>query len=193
MILVSVGSQTPFDRLVKAIDEWAGSRGRRDVFAQIGESSLQPSNVTWKKFIPPDEFREKVRTAGVIVAHAGMGSIITALELGKPILVMPRRAALNETRNDHQVATAQRFEAQGRIAVAYDEHELLERLDRLDELSAGERISSEASPMLVSALRTYANRGWMPRTAGAGLAERFGDLQSASGDAVGVAGKSASR
>ena len=193
MILVSVGSQTPFDRLVKAIDEWAGSRGRRDVFAQIGESSLRPSYVTWKKFIPPDEFREKVRTAGVIVGHAGMGSIITALELGKPILVMPRRAALNETRNDHQVATAKRFEAQGRVAVAYDERELLERLDRLDELSAGERISSEASPMLLSALRTYANRGWMPRTGGAGLGERFGDGQSASGDAVGVAGKSASR
>ena len=55
-----------------------------------------------------------------------MGSIITALELGKRIIVMPRRADLGEHRSDHQVATAKRFAEQGRIEVAFNERELLE-------------------------------------------------------------------
>ena len=53
------------------------------------------------------------RTA--IVAHAGMGTILTALEIGKPLLVMPRRAALGEHRNDHQLATARRFADLGEL------------------------------------------------------------------------------
>ena len=46
--------------------------------------------------------------AAAIVAHAGMGTILTALETGKRLLVMPRRAALGEHRNDHQLATVSR-------------------------------------------------------------------------------------
>jgi len=58
-----------------------------------------------------------------------MGTIITALELDKPILVMPRRGDLGETRNDHQLATARRLHALGLIEVALDEAELRSRLD----------------------------------------------------------------
>ena len=49
----------------------------------------------------------------VVIAHDEMGSIITALEMGKPIVVMPRRAELGEHRNDHQVAAAAPGRAQG--------------------------------------------------------------------------------
>ena len=93
-----------------------GARGRRDVFAQVGPTDLRPRHIEWAPFIEPAEFRERVRACSAMVAHAGMGSILTAMEFGKPILVMPRRGALMETRNDHQVATARRFLALGRIA-----------------------------------------------------------------------------
>ena len=69
--------------------------------------------------------------ADAIVAHAGMGTILTALELGKPLLVLPRRASLGEHRNEHQLATARRFADTGRLAVAFDESELAQRLDEL--------------------------------------------------------------
>ena len=177
----------PFDRMVKAVDDWAGSTGRKDVFAQIGPTSWRPANIQWKSFLNPDEFREKVRAAGVVVAHAGMGSIITALELGKPILVMPRSGALMETRNDHQLATAKQFLAQGKTAVAFDERELAEKLDRIDDLTAGDRISGQASPLLLSALRKFANRGTLPRWAGAALPERAGDLPFGDREPVGRA------
>ncbi len=93
--------------------------------------------------------------AELIVAHAGMGSILTALELGRPILVMPRLGARRETRNDHQVATARRFRALGHVAVAFDEHELVEALDRGSRV-VPERISDRASTQLIDALRAFA-------------------------------------
>ena len=90
MIFATVGSQESFDRLIRAVDEWAILRGRDDVFAQIGGSTLQPKHIKFTKFLEPNEFNRVIREASVIVAHAGMGSIISALELGKPLVVMPR-------------------------------------------------------------------------------------------------------
>jgi UDP-N-acetylglucosamine transferase subunit ALG13 len=155
MIFVTVGYQMPFDRMVRTVDEWAGQTGRSDVFAQIGPTQYRPSHMQWTQFIDPPEFKARVKTADLIVAHAGMGSIITALELGKPILVMPRRGDLKETRNDHQVATAKRFLDQGRIAVAFDENELKERLELMHGLRGKDPISSHAAPQLIETLRAF--------------------------------------
>jgi UDP-N-acetylglucosamine transferase subunit ALG13 len=155
LIFVTVGAQMPFDRMVKAVDEWAGVRGRTDVFAQISATEYRPKNFEWAAFIEPEEFRRRVSEADVLVAHAGMGSILTALEAGKPILVMPRRGDLRETRNDHQLATARRFLALGKVAVALDEHELPEKLDSLERLAPSERISPWASNRLIGALAAF--------------------------------------
>jgi UDP-N-acetylglucosamine transferase subunit ALG13 len=127
----------------------------REIFAQIGPTELRPSHMQWSKFLDAPEFKRRMEEARVVVAHAGMGSIITALELGKPILVMPRRGGLRETRNDHQVATAKRFLELGRVGVAFDESELPARLDELDQLRAGDRISGAASASLIGALRVF--------------------------------------
>jgi UDP-N-acetylglucosamine transferase subunit ALG13 len=155
MIFVTVGAQMPFDRMVQAVDEWAGRNNKTDIFAQIGHTAYRPRYIQWVNFLDPPEFRKYFQSAGVIVAHAGMGSIITALELGKPILVMPRRGDLAETRNDHQVATARQFRNLGYVAVALDETEMLEKLDQLDQLACGPRIGTQASPELLAALRQF--------------------------------------
>ena len=157
MIFVTVGAQMAFDRMVRTVDEWAIMRRRDDVFAQIGPTSWRPKRIQWTAFLEPPEFRRRVESADAIVAHAGMGSILTALELGKPILVMPRRGDLGETRNDHQVSTARRFLAQGRISVAFDPGELFERLDAIDQQTSTDRIAPIASTELLSALRTFAS------------------------------------
>lgn len=155
MIFVTVGTQLSFDRLVGAVDEWAGAAGGREVFAQIGPSALQPRHIEYSAFISPAECRARMRAAQVIVAHAGMGTILSALELGKPLIVVPRIAALGEHRNEHQMATAKRFAELGKVNVAFDTAELAEALDRLDGLPAQERISPYASDELVSTLRAF--------------------------------------
>jgi len=155
MIFVTVGHQMPFDRMVKAVDEWASSNQRDDVFAQIGSTKYRPAHIQWAHTIDPNEFQERIAQADAVVAHAGTGTILTALEQRTPILVMPRRAALLETRNDHQVATAQRFLEMGRVAVAMDETELPGMLKQLSQLSASDTISSAASPELLKAISEF--------------------------------------
>jgi UDP-N-acetylglucosamine transferase subunit ALG13 len=157
VIFLTVGTQLPFDRLVGAVDQWAATRRDADVFGQVGPTGLRPAAIAWERFVAPAECRERMRAADAIVAHAGMGTILTALELGTPIVVMPRRAALGEHRNDHQLATARRFAQQGSIAVAFEEAELHARLDALGAggLGARRRIGRHAEGPLVDALRAF--------------------------------------
>lgn len=155
MIFVTVGSQAPFDRLIRAMDRWAETRARVDVFAQTTVSTYRPRHITFTEFLDPMEFNRTIEAASLVVAHAGMGSIISALELGKPIVVMPRRAKFRETRNDHQVAAADWFGAQGRIIVAKDEDELAEKLDKAMTFHETAPITREASPLLITTIRTF--------------------------------------
>ena len=155
MIFVTVGAQMPFDRMIRAVDDRAGSRGRYDVFAQIGDTDYRPRNIRYSQFLDPSSFRDRVEQADAIIAHAGMGSILTALEFGKPILVFPRRGDLKETRNDHQVDTARQLLKQGRVNVAMDEFELMERMDLIQSLHTQEPLGQFASPRLIHALRGF--------------------------------------
>ena len=149
MIFVTVGGQLPFDRLVHAVDQWASEQQRADVFAQIGKAASPPNHIQWQRLLSPPDFQAKAREAQVIIAHAGMGSILTALDFGKPIVIMPRRAHLGEHRNDHQWATVEHLSKDVGVVVAADEDELVDQLGRLNELrSPTEKRSQEYTRLL---------------------------------------------
>lgn len=154
-IFVTVGTQGPFDRLVGAVDDWARRRGEPGVFAQIGRGGAPPSHIRWAETQTPAEFLDHVRSARAIVAHAGMGTIITALEHGKPILLLPRRAALGEQRNDHQLATARRFQALGKARVAYEAEDIPSELDEILSSAADNGGVSPPSPALLNAIAAF--------------------------------------
>lgn len=155
MIFVTVGTDMPFDRMMRIIDSWARDNQRDDVFAQIGEGAWEPQFIRYSHFLQPPEFRERFNQARLVISHAGMGTILSALMHGKPILVMPKRAALGEHRSEHQVATAKRMREFGNVNVAFDEAELRERLNRLDELLEPKRIGAIADDGLISGLRDF--------------------------------------
>lgn len=160
MIFVTVGTQLAFDRMVRVIDEWAGrSDPKPEVVAQIGPSELVPEHIEHRAFVEPSEFAELAGRAEAIVAHAGMGSIITALTYGKPIVIMPRRADLGEQRNDHQLSTAARFAGRPGVFVARDECELPGILESLRGLRAGEPIRPFADEGLIAAVREFIDAG----------------------------------
>jgi UDP-N-acetylglucosamine transferase subunit ALG13 len=159
LILVTVGLQGPFDRLVRAVDEWSALRKPTEVFAQIGKAKYVPQHMRFTNFVDPEEFKGLVQKARLVVAHAGIGSIISALEAGKPIVVMPRRAQFREQRNDHQVATARYFESQKRVIAAYDDQSLANQLDYALTIETPAGISTEASPQLIATIRSFLNKG----------------------------------
>ena len=149
MIFVTVGVQLPFDRLIRAVDDWAGHHGRHDIVAQAGTSAFRPRHIDVRQTLVPTEFRRFVEQAELIVAHAGMGSIITALELGKRIVVMPRRAALGEHRNDHQLSTARYMAEQNLVTVADSAEDLVRLLEAPAGASPARVISSAVRRVLI--------------------------------------------
>lgn len=129
MIFVSVGTQLPFDRLIKAMDEWAACNRAFDVFAQIGESQCPPNNMLFEKSLSISEYTRYFNDASLIISHAGMGTIITALESRKPLIIMPREFSRGEHRNDHQIATAEKFSHFELIHVVHDAQSLFDTID----------------------------------------------------------------
>lgn len=156
MIFVTVGSMFPFDRLVSAIDEFAPNFSGQHFMAQIGASRYAPKNIRFVQSLESASFARTVEEAKLIVAHAGMGSIITALQARKPIVVMPRDKALGEVTTDHQFATARRLQGKPGVFVAMGEGDLEACIaEALDENVRPEPMQSPSLGMLTSKLRSF--------------------------------------
>jgi len=123
MIFVTIGTQISFDRFIEAVDEIA-TLVDEPIIAQVFEGSYQTKNVKTVDFLNPDEFNKLMEEARLIVGHAGMGTILSALKYEKPIIIFPRMASLGEHRNDHQMVTAMRMNELGYVHVAYDRKQL---------------------------------------------------------------------
>lgn len=123
MIFVSTGTQFPFDRLMEMVDGVVTELSE-EVVAQALPGKYTPRHFRQLNLIPAKEYDEYVKKSRLIVAHAGMGIIITAMRLNKPILVLPRLARLGEHRNDHQVSTATHLEELGYLTIIKDEDDL---------------------------------------------------------------------
>jgi len=131
MIFVTIGTQGPFDRLVKAIDEIAFEMPEIEFIAQTMKGSYKPKNMKSFDFLSPSEFNNYFLKAQLIVSHAGMGTIISALVNEKPIIIVPRLLANKEHRSDHQVATARAFGELEYVNIAYNKTELSNKVKTL--------------------------------------------------------------
>lgn len=129
MIVVTVGTQLPFDRLIKMMDNVAPQIGR-PVLAQTGLGTYTCRNIKAHANYSPIEFDTYVKDCDVIVAHAGMGTVLKAYKYRKPIIIVPRKAALGEHRNDHQIATVSQLVSRVGIHVAETQDELRSLLQR---------------------------------------------------------------
>ena len=155
MIFLTVGHQTPFDLLVRSVDEWATSNSSIEIFAQIGEGQYEPKNMEYAAWLSAEAFAEKLQRAEAVISHAGTGTIIQVLSLNKPLLVLPRKASLHETRNDHQWGTARHFAEQGYLIVANDEGELDEKIKQLGYWSPSTKMSDHASAELIGRISQF--------------------------------------
>jgi len=157
VILLACGTQEPFDRLVRAVDSWVEGGGG-PVFGQLGRllpESYRPRHFAWAGLLPAAEFEARFAAAPLVIAHAGMGSIIAALSAAKPIVIMPRKASLGEHRNEHQLATAEKFRRRAGVFVADDETMLEDAIDRARAGGGAGGIAPYAQPELIAAVRGF--------------------------------------
>lgn len=101
-VVVTVGGNAHygFERLVRRMHaiippDWS-------VLWQVGPSEVSDLGIEAVRSLPNAELRRAIAEADVVVSHAGTGSILTALQLGKLPIVVPRRAAHGEHVDGHQ-------------------------------------------------------------------------------------------
>lgn len=152
-IFATVGTQLPFPRLVDALERIAAAH-EVSIFVQTADDHPSSRHLRTTAHISPSDFEARVRSADLLVGHAGIGTVLSAKRFGKPLIVFPRRAVLGEHRNDHQAATARFLDGVTGVHVAWDEA-------ALEALIAGRRLApADASggatrTMLVERLRGF--------------------------------------
>ena len=156
MIFVTVGTQLPFERLVSAMDRWCAARSPRpEVLAQVGSGRLDYPNLRCVRSMDAVAYAEAIAGARLLVAHAGTGSILTALDRGVPVIIMPRDHRRGEHRDDHQMQTARQLEKMGLVTVAWDQAALFGLIDAALLGTLEGHPKRQRSTELVDFLRSY--------------------------------------
>jgi UDP-N-acetylglucosamine transferase subunit ALG13 len=129
MIYVTVGTMhLDFPRLIRAADRYA-LQTEEEVIIQIGMGNIIPTAATLFDFKPRNEILDIQREARIIVTHAGIGSVIDALQMEKPLIVVPRLKKFGEHNTDHQLELARAIHKRGWGVSMEDIDDLTGRLD----------------------------------------------------------------
>jgi UDP-N-acetylglucosamine transferase subunit ALG13 len=157
VIFVSVGTMLPFERLVRGADDWARQNPLEPIFIQIGNGEYQPQHAPWTRIMPIAEYRERLETCDLFVAHAGIGSILQAVEFRKQQLLLPRHQSLGEHTTDHQLDTIERFGSLKGVRVVDQVSDLQFQMSEMlrHPLSADEPSAAHASPELLRNISTF--------------------------------------
>ena len=151
MILVTVGTnEAPFDRLLKAVETLSTDE---EIVVQHGSSAIVPANAARTyDFLLFDDLVREMGASRVVVTHAGIGSIMTALSCGRRPVVAARLVAHREAVDDHQLPVARRLGEAGLVTLVEDLAQLEDAVAK-----AGEEVdvSLGADERLVSELREY--------------------------------------
>jgi UDP-N-acetylglucosamine transferase subunit ALG13 len=145
MIFVVLGTQKfQLNRLLRQLDDYV-SQGLidDDIYAQIGNSTYLPKRYPYKQFMDKSEFDATIAKADVVIAHSGVGTIITAIHAGKPVIVYPRLSKYKEHVDDHQLDIAKAFEKKKYVLCCYEDDSLIEKIKKCREYHFDEYVSQQ--------------------------------------------------
>lgn len=154
-LFVTVGSMLPFDRLVRAIDALVGARDDIEGFAQVGETRYRPTHMASTRMMTPAEYRSMFEQSDVVVSHVGIGTVITASELGKPLVMLPRQMELQEVTSRHQQATARWLAGRPGVHIVGTEAELPAKIEEVAGSHGVGDFESDTRAALVRAVREF--------------------------------------
>lgn len=134
MIFLVLGTQKfQLNRLLIEVDRQIENGSiTEEVVAQIGNSDYKPLNYKYYQFLDKEVFDDYIDKASIIIAHSGIGTIITALQAGKPVIVFPRLKKYGEHIDNHQLDIAKAFEKKKYVLCCHEQDSLIDILDRCD-------------------------------------------------------------
>ena len=141
-VVVSLGTQEAygFRRLLEHLVPIVPADA--EVLWQTGSTDVTGLCIEGRPKVPSQEMAAAIREADVVVAHAGTGIALMALENGKLPVLVPRRGLHGEHVDDHQLAIALELSLRD-LAVSRDADKL--RVSDL-ELAAGRVVTKVSSP-----------------------------------------------
>ncbi len=120
LIFVTVGSHYQgFDRLIKKMDEIA-AKIDEEIIMQIGSTKYKPVNAEYFEFAEYSKMKKLNQDARIVISHAGVGSILTALEMKTHLIIVPRLKRYEEVSDDHQLEIAKELLDSQNITVLFD-------------------------------------------------------------------------
>ena len=136
MIFVTLGTQkVQMNRLLKNIDELiAEGKLNEEVLGQVGESDYVPEHYKVKKFMNSEEFSANMQKSDLVITHSGVGTIMSAVRMGKKVLVCPRMAKYGEHVDDHQMEIGVAFEKRGYVCLCSDRDSLLDKINEAQNM-----------------------------------------------------------
>ena len=140
MILVLLGTQNnSFNRLLEEIEKNIKVGNIKDkVVVQAGFTKYQSDNMEIFDLIPQEELDKLLNDADLVITHGGVGSIMSALRLGKKVIAVPRLKKYGEHVNDHQLEIIDTFKKQGLILGINNVEELSQALIDVEKLEVSE-------------------------------------------------------
>jgi UDP-N-acetylglucosamine--N-acetylmuramyl-(pentapeptide) pyrophosphoryl-undecaprenol N-acetylglucosamine transferase len=94
-----------------------------DVLWQVGCTDVSNLPIAGHRQLPARELQQAIELADVVIAHAGCGSSVSALEAGKMPVLVPRSKAHGENVDDHQHLIAKEL-AKRELAIVRSVQEL---------------------------------------------------------------------
>ena len=118
MILVTLGTQDKkFYRLLEEIDKCIENKIiKGKVIVQAGFScDYKSKNMEIFDLIAIDKFNKLIKKCDILIAHGGVGSIVSGLKNNKKVIACPRLKKYGEHVNDHQLQIVENFYDSGYI------------------------------------------------------------------------------
>ena len=138
MILVTLGTQDKgFERLLQAIDrEIEKGVIKERVVVQAGYTKYESKNMEILDLVPQDEFEKLMSDADLLITHGGVGSILTGIKRGKPVIAAARLKKYKEHTNDHQKQIIKEFSDAGYILELRDFNKLGKMIEKAKTFKA---------------------------------------------------------
>ena len=111
MVLVTLGTQDKkFPRLLEIVEKLI-NKGiiNEEVVAQVGSTKYKSNKMKIIKYMSEEEMLKYIKNSSYIIGHGGVGTIMSAINLGKKIIVVPRLKKYKEHVNDHQLDIVSEF------------------------------------------------------------------------------------
>lgn len=131
LVFATVGATLGFERLVRHVDEAkrSGLLPEKVILQTgIGNTVEVDESIEVVEVLPFDQLKDILRRADLVICHGGTGSIITALQEGCRVVVIPRMFERGEHYDNHQWEIADTFASRGLVSVTKADDDFAEAL-----------------------------------------------------------------